>query len=291
MTNPPAIDFSHARTIAFQGEHGAFSDLACRTVFPDLETLPCHSFEEAFGAVRVGRADLAMIAVENSLAGRVADVHHLLPEGGLYIVGEHYQPVRHQLLANRDASLETIRTVHTHIHALGQCRRRIAELKLRPVVAADTAGAAAELAAHPDPSKAVIASRLAAEIYDLQILEQDVEDADHNTTRFMVLSRERSDFPVSDAPSITTFVFQVRSVPAALYKALGGFATNGINLTRLESYMLNGHFVATQFFADAEGHPEQPGMKLAFEELDFFTERVKVLGTYPAHSYRAESQR
>ncbi|MEZ5668233.1 MAG: prephenate dehydratase [Alphaproteobacteria bacterium] len=274
------------RTIAFQGAHGAYSDLACRTVFPELETVPCRAFEDAFAAVRTGSADLAMIPVENSLAGRVADVHHLLPDSGLYIIGEHFQPVRHQLLANRGATLETVRSVHTHVHALGQCRRRIAELNLRPVVAADTAGAAAELAEKPDTSRAVIASTLAAELYGLAVLESDIEDAEHNTTRFLVLSRNRSDVAAGNGPAITTFVFQVRSVPAALYKALGGFATNGVNLTRLESYMIGGHFVAAQFFADAEGHPDDPAMRLAFEELDFFTEEVRVLGAYAAHPFR-----
>ena len=279
-----------SRIIAFQGALGANSDVACRIVHPEMETLPCHSFEDAFAAVRTGRAELAMIPIENSIAGRVADVHHLMPESGLFIIGEHFQPIRHQLMANADASLETIRSVHTHVQALGQCRRRIAELKLEPVVAADTAGAAAELAAAPDPTRAVIATTLAAEIYGLKILEQDIEDAEHNTTRFLVLSRDRGHYPVTDAPSITTFVFQVRSVPAALYKALGGFATNGVNLTRLESYMLNGHFVATQFYADAEGHPDHPAMRRAFEELEFFTERFELLGAYSAHPYRDQAK-
>jgi prephenate dehydratase len=240
--------------------------------------------------VRTGKAEQAMIPVENSLAGRVADVHHLLPDSGLFIVGEHFQPVRHQLLGTADATLETIRTVHTHVHALGQCRMRIAALNLRPVVEADTAGAAAKLAAAPDSTQAVIASRLAAELYGLKILEEDVEDADHNTTRFLLLSRKRLDLPLSDRPTITTFVFQVRSVPASLYKALGGFATNGVNLTKLESYMLGGLFVAAQFFADADGHPDHPSMTLAFEELAFFSERVTVLGAYPAHPFRAQAQ-
>lgn len=277
-------------TIAFQGALGANSDVACRIVHPDMRTLPCRSFEDAFAAVRTAQADLAMIPIENSIAGRVADVHHLMPDSGLFIIGEHFQPIRHQLLGNPDASLDSIRSVHTHVHALGQCRRRISELGLEPVIAADTAGAAAELAASPDPTRAVIATTLAAEIYGLKILEQDVEDADYNTTRFLILSRDRADLPPVDAPSITTFVFQVRSVPAALYKALGGFATNGINLTRLESYMLGGDFIATQFYADAEGHPDQPALKLALEELDFFTERFELLGVYPAHAYRRDSR-
>lgn len=278
-----------AGIIAFQGAAGANSDVACRIVHPQMQTLPSRSFEDAFAAVRTGRADLAMIPIENSIAGRVADVHHLMPDSGLFIVGEHFQPIRHQLMANPGASLDSIRSVHTHVHALGQCRRRIAQLGLEPVVAADTAGAAAELAANPDPSRAVIATTLAAEIYGLAILERDIEDAEHNTTRFLILSRDRSDYPVTDAPSITTFIFQVRSVPAALYKALGGFATNGVNLTRLESYMLGGHFIATQFYADAEGHPDQPAMKRAFEELEFFTERFALLGAYPAHPYRTQA--
>lgn len=275
-----------AITIAFQGEAGANSDLACRTAFPGWVSLPCRSFEDAFAAVRDGRADHAMIAVDNSLAGRVADVHHLLPDGGLFIVGEHFQPIHHQLLALPGTKIEDVRTVHSHVHALGQCRRLIARMGVQAVVEADTAGAARRLSEERDPTEAVIATELAADMYGLETLAANVEDADHNTTRFLVMSRQRRDIPVNAGPCLTTFLFQVRSVPAALYKALGGFATNGINLTKLESYLIGGAFVAAQFIADAEGHPDERLFRLALEELQFFTERVSILGTYPADPFR-----
>jgi len=271
--------------ISFQGAPGAYSDLACRRVFPQMRSLPCGQFEDAFAAVREGRARLAMIPIENSLAGRVADIHHLMPDSGLHIIGEHFERVNHHLLAVPGARLDGLRTVKSHLHALGQCRKLIRALGLNPVVAADTAGAAAELAARPDPAVAVIASELAAEIYGLVSLKQNIEDAEHNTTRFLVMSREAVRAPRGQ-PTVTTFVFNVRNVPAALYKALGGFATNGVNMTKLESYMVGGRFAATQFYADVEAHPEDRPLRLALEELVFFTHAVKILGVYPAHPFR-----
>jgi prephenate dehydratase len=275
------------RLVAFQGHPGAYSDLACRSMFPGIKTLPCRSFEDAFAAVAEGRADRAMIPIENSVAGRVADVHHLMPSSGLHIVAEHFQRVNHQLLAPQSASLSTIKLVRSHVHALNQCRKLIRELKLQPEVHADTAGAAAEVAERNDPSEAAIASALAGEVHGLKTLRADVEDAPHNTTRFLVLSRVADIPDAADSSCITTFVFRVRNVPAALYKALGGFATNGVNLTKLESYMVGGHFSATEFYADAEGHPDERRMRLALEELKFFTREIKVLGVYPASAFRA----
>ena len=273
------------QTIAFQGAPGAYSDLACRHVFPDMATLPCLAFEDAFAAVGEGRAALAMIPIENSVAGRVADVHHLMPGSGLYIIGEHFDPVHHHLLALPGASLDRIRSVRSHVHALGQCRNFIREHGLQPVVRADTAGSAAEIKKLGDPTVAAIASELAGETYGLVSLAQNIEDAEHNTTRFLVLSRQAERAP-RGRPAVTTFVFNVRNVPAALYKALGGFATNGINMTKLESYMVGGQFTATQFYADVEAHPDDRPLKLALEELEFFSTEVKILGVYPAHPLR-----
>jgi prephenate dehydratase len=273
-------------SIAFQGQPGAYSHLACRQAMPDHEPLPCESFEDAFEAVALGRAAFGMIPIENSLAGRVADVHHLLPETDLHIVAEHFQPVRHCLLAPKGASKAGIRAVHSHVHALGQCRRYLRENKLAPHVHADTAGAAADVARKGDPTEAAIASSLAAEIYGLEVIESAIEDAHHNTTRFVVLAKEPADPDPESGPVMTSFVFQVRNVPAALFKALGGFATNRVNMVKLESYMLDGSFSATQFYADIEGHPDNPGVRMAFEELGFFSRRVKVLGVYPANPFR-----
>ena len=274
------------RTIAFQGALGAYSDLACRRVFPDMTTLPCNQFEDAFAAVRESRAALAMIPIENSVAGRVADIHHLMPTAGLHIIAEWFLPIRNQLMAPKGASLKTIKTVQSHVMALGQCRNIIRELKLKPAVAADTAGSAREVAEAKDPSRAAIASRLAAEIYGLEILKENVEDESHSTTRFVVLSREKKWAEPGRGKVITTFVFRVRNVPAALYKALGGFATNGVNMTKLESYMVGGNFFATQFYADVEGHPDDRALVFALEELAFFSKELTVLGVYPAHPFR-----
>lgn len=274
------------RLVAFQGEPGAYSDLAARSVFPGIATLPCRVFEDAFAAVADGTADRALIPVENSVAGRVADVHHLMPGSGLHIVAEHFQRVNHWLLAPKGASLADVKYVHSHIQALQQCRAALRRHGLEPVAHVDTAGAAAEIARRADPAHAAIASALAAEIYSLDTLLSDIEDAAHNTTRFLVLSRTPQLPDPEDGPCLTTFVFRVRNVPAALYKALGGFATNGVNLSKIESYMIDGRFVAAQFYADAEGHPDQRGMRLALEELSFFTREIRILGTYPASPFR-----
>jgi len=272
--------------IAFQGEPGAYSDLACRTAYPSMTTLPCPTFEAAIEAVREGKAELAMLPCENSLAGRVPDIHHFLPESGLFVVGEHFQRVEHCLLGLKGVSLSQVRRAHSHTVALGQVRNLLRELNLEPVVEADTAGSARMIAQWGRPEEAAIASSLAAEIYGLDILRANVEDAAHNTTRFYVAARQ----PVHPDPAtpdlITTLVFRVRNVPAALYKALGGFATNGVNMTKLESYMINGQFSATQFLCDVDGHPEQPGLRHALDELEFFSTRVRVLGVYPAAPFR-----
>src|ERR1700730_1413513 len=273
--------------IVFQGEPGANSHLASREVYPDYEAVPCPTFEDAFAAIGSREAALGMIPIENSVAGRVADIHHLMPDSGLHIVAEHFMPVRHQLLAPKGTRLEEIKTVESHVHALGQCRKIIRQLGIKPVVAADTAGSAREVAEAGDKTRAAIASRLAAEIYGLDILAEDIEDEDHNTTRFIVLSREARWASNDGGRVITTFLFRVRNVPAALYKALGGFATNGVNMTKIESYMIEGNFFATQFYADVEGHPEDRRLVFAFEELAFYSKEMKILGVYAAHRFRA----
>lgn len=275
-----------SRTIAFQGAPGAYSDLACRNARPELSTLPCRSFEDTIAAVHNGQATFAMIPIENSVAGRVADIHNLLPSSGLYIIGEHYQRVNHFLLGLKGAHLHQITHVHSHIHALNQCRKLIRELGLEAMVRLDTAGAAAEIAAAGDPSQAVIASELAGAIYGLVTLRANIEDAAHNTTRFLIMAKEPIVPHPKSGPTMTSFVFRVRNVPAALYKALGGFATNGINITKIESYLVGGRFNAAQFYVEVEGHPEHPNMKFAFEELDFFTHEVRTLGVFPQHQYR-----
>ena len=274
--------------VAFQGEMGANSHIAINEVVPSATPLPCATFEDVFAAVASGAAPLAMIPIENSLAGRVSDIYHLLPVAGLSIIGEHFLPIRHQLLGVPGATLADLRTVESHVMALGQCRAAIRRLGLTPIVAADTAGSAREVADVGDLSRAAIASELAARTYGLTVLESNVEDADHNTTRFLLLAREAEDIDPADGPLITTLVFRVRNVPAALYKALGGFATNGVNMTKLESYMLDGEFTATQFLCDVDGHPEQPGLRRALEELQFFSRETRLLGVYPAHPFRKE---
>jgi prephenate dehydratase len=276
--------------IAFQGVPGAYSEAACRTVYPDLETLPCDSFEDAFAAVAEKRARYAMIPIDNSVAGRVADVHSLMPRSGLHVIGEHFQRINHCLLAPKGATLAGLKTVYSHVHALGQCRAIIRELGLKAVVAADTAGAAKEVAERGDVTRAAIASALAGETYGLDVLKADIEDADHNTTRFVVLAREAIDPDPRRGTVITSFVFRVRNVPAALYKAMGGFATNGVNMTKLESYMVGGRFTATEFYADVEGHPQDRNLKQALEELSFFSREVRILGVYPAHPYRFQAE-
>ncbi|MCE2510763.1 MAG: prephenate dehydratase [Alphaproteobacteria bacterium] len=277
-----------AKTIAFQGARGAYSDLACRTAHPEMTPLASASFEEAFAAVEEGRAKFAMLPIENSQAGRVADIHLLFPHSTLHIVGEYFQRVRHCLLAPKGATLAGLKRVYSHVQALSQCRRTVRELGLTPVVTADTAAAAAEVAEAGDPGTAAIASELAAEIYGLDILKRDLEDADHNTTRFVLLAKEPADPDPDAGVVITSFIFSVRNVAAALYKALGGFATNGVNMLKLESYMVDGNFTSTQFYAEIEGHPNQENVRLAFEELGFISREVKLLGVYPANAFRRE---
>ncbi|MCW8914365.1 MAG: prephenate dehydratase [Magnetovibrio sp.] len=275
-------------TIAFQGEPGANSDMACRAVYPDMKTLACYSFEDAFAAVHEGRARLAMIPIDNSVAGRVADIHHLLPGSNLHIVGEHFQRIDHHLLAVKGAKIEDLTHVHSHVHALNQCRGIIKELGLEPVVHADTAGAAHMISEQSDVSQGAIASQLAGEIYGLEDLRANIEDAEHNTTRFLIMAAEPAVPAQGNGKVMTSFVFRVQSIPAALYKALGGFATNGVNMTKLESYIIDGSFQAAQFYAEVEGHPDERAMQLAFDELEHFTHEVKIMGTYPAASFRDE---
>ena len=272
--------------ISFQGIPGAYSDLACRSAYPGMPTLPCHTFEQAIDAVRSGRAELAMLACENSLAGRVPDIHMLLPGSGLFIVAEHFQRVEHCLLATRGTRLDQVQRIHSHAVALGQVRGILKELGAEAVIEADTAGSAKMVADWNRPEDAAVASSLAAEIYGLDVLRANVEDAAHNTTRFYVAARKPGP-ATSDTPGLmTTFVFRVRNVPAALYKALGGFATNGVNMSRLESYMLDGQFTATQFMCDVDGHPEQPALRRALDELAFFSRETKVLGVYERAKFR-----
>ncbi|SER86942.1 prephenate dehydratase [Rhizobium sp. NFR03] len=274
--------------ISFQGEYGANSDMASRDMFPTMDPLPCQTFEDAFLAVENGEADLAMIPIENTIAGRVADIHHLLPESRLHIIGEYFMPIRFQLMVLPGVARSEIRTVHSHIHALGQCRKIVRANGWKPVVAGDTAGAAKLVAETGDRSMAALAPRLAADLYKLDIVAENVEDTENNVTRFVVLSRDEK--PIRREAEgdliVTTFVFNVRNIPAALYKALGGFATNGINMTKLESYQIGGKFIATQFYADIDGHPDDANVKRALEELRFFSEKVRILGSYPAHPMR-----
>lgn len=272
--------------IVYQGESGAYSHLACQAYFPNHTPMPCASFASAFARVRDGEAQLAMIPVENTVAGRVSDIYHLLPQGGLHIVGERYLAVHHQLLGIKGAKKEDIKTARSHPMALGQVRKKLLEWNIRSVADVDTAGAARKVAEEGDKSVAAVASKLSAETYDLDILAENIEDESHNTTRFLILSPNPIMPIQTDGPVVTSFVFKVRSVASALYKALGGFATNGINMTKLESYMVGGSFQAAQFYADVEGHPDSPAMRHALEELAFFSENLTILGTYPADSSR-----
>jgi len=275
-----------SKIIVYQGEPGAYSNLACAAHYPDYTPRPCPSFAAAFAAVKSGEAQIAMIPVENTVAGRVSDIYHLLPEGGLYIIGEEYLPVHHQLLTLPGAKLSEIKTARSHPMALGQVRKRLADMGIVPVVDVDTAGAARAVSEQTDTSVAAIASTLAGEIYGLKVAAGNIEDAAHNTTRFIILAPKPLDISAHTGPVVTSLVFKVKSVPSALYKALGGFATNSINITKLESYMVGGSFSAAQFYADVEGHPDNISMRHALDELTFFCEKVTLLGTYPAHKNR-----
>ena len=280
------------KKIAFQGELGANSHIACRETHPELEPMPCATFEDVFQAAASGEADLAMIPVENSIAGRVADIHHLLPTSPLTIVAEHFMPIRFQLMGLPGAKIEEIKAAHSHIMALGQCRNFLRSRGIQARTTGDTAGAAREVKEAGDRTHAAIAPRLAAEVYGLDILAENIEDAAHNTTRFVIMSREPLALPKSAAANwVTAFVFRVRNVPAALYKAMGGFATNSVNMTKLESYQIGGSFSATQFYSEVDGHPDDPAVQRALDELGFFSSEVRHLGVFPAHPYRRSAAR
>ncbi|EJF91279.1 prephenate dehydratase [Bartonella tamiae] len=275
--------------ISFQGDFGANSDTACRNMFPAMDPLPCPTFEDALNAVETGQADLGMIPIENTLAGRVADIHHLLPQTTLHIVGEYFLPIHFQLMVLPGVKREEIKTIHSHIHALGQCRKIIRESNWQGIVAGDTAGAAKMIKESGTRSQAALAPKLAADLYGLEIIDHNVEDEAHNITRFVVLSQTKkwAPKPQKNEKIMTSFLFRVRNVPAALYKAMGGFATNGVNMTKLESYQIGGSFHATQFFVDIEGHPDDPMVKLALEELAFFSAEIRIVGVYPASLERS----
>ena len=275
------------RKISFQGAKGANSEIAIRKVYGnDTEAIPCDTFEDAFNTLNKGEADLAMIPIENTLAGRVADIHHILPNSNTFIIGEYFLPIRFDLMALPGVKLDEIKTVYSHVHGLGQCRNIIRKNDWKAIVGGDTAGSAKLVSEGSDRTAAALAPALAAKIYELETLAQNVEDSENNTTRFVILSRDANWAKAGNGEVITTFLFQVRNIPAALYKAMGGFATNGINMTKLESYQLGGAFTATQFYADVVGHPDDTNLKLAFEELEFFTDEFKILGVYPSAKMR-----
>ena len=278
------------RRIAYQGEPGANSHQVCLQHYPEAEALACASFEDVFAAVEGEDERRPGDDPDRQLDRRPGGRHPPLPARtpGLHIVAEHFLRIRFHLLGIPGAKLDEIKTVHSHVHALGQCRKIIREHDLTPVISGDTAGAAREVVEAADPTQAAISPPLAAEIYGLEVLAEDVEDEDHNTTRFVVLSRELVEAEPGNGPVVTSFIFNVRNLPAALYKALGGFATNGVNMTKLESYMVGGEFTATQFLAEVDGHPSDVGLAHALEELAFFTTDVKILGVYPADPFRAE---
>jgi prephenate dehydratase len=276
-----------AKRIAFQGEPGAYANLAAREAVPHAVAVPRPTFEDAVEAVKSGETDLAIIPVENSLIGRIADIHHLLPDSGLHIVGEHFLPIRHQLLGLKTATLEAITDVYSQVPALAQCRGIIRRRKLRAHHWYDTAGSAKHVAELGDVHAGAIASVLAGEIYGLKVLAPDVEDEHHNATRFLIMARDL-ETPPKEGRIVTTLLFQVKNAPAALYKALGAFATNSVNITKLESYQLSGSFNATQFYADIQGHPDAPNVRQALEELRFQTAKMTVMGVYPASPFRED---
>ncbi|HHC29083.1 MAG TPA: prephenate dehydratase, partial [Rhodobacterales bacterium] len=268
--------------IAFQGEPGAYSHEACREARPGMEVIPCATFEEAIAAVREGKADQAMLPVENSTYGRVDDINRLLPESGLHILDEAFVRVRISLLGLPGARLDDIKHVRAHLVLLPQSANFLKAHGIRGHAFADSAGAAKMLAEAKTPGEGVLASDLAAEIYGLDVLARDIEDHGHNTTRFVIMGRELDLRRRGNDGMMTTFVFEVRNIPAALYKAMGGFATNGVNMTKLESYMIDGSFTATRFYADIEGHPDDRSVQLALDELAYFTNNLDILGVYPA---------
>ena len=277
----------NAKWIAFQGEPGAYANLAAREAVPHAQAVPKPTFEGAIEAVKSADTDLCIIPVENSLIGRIADIHHLLPDSGLHIVGEHFLPIRHQLLGLKTATLEGVTDVYSHSPALAQCRNIIKDRNLTAHHWYDTAGSAKHIAEKNDPKLAAIASTLAAEVYGLKVLKADVEDEHHNMTRFLIMSATPEDAP-DNGKVVTSVVFRVKNVPAALYKAMGGFATNNVNITKLESYQLGGSFNATQFYADIQGHPDNPAVMRALEELSFFCSRLVIMGVYPASPMRED---
>ncbi|MBI1214574.1 MAG: prephenate dehydratase [Alphaproteobacteria bacterium] len=278
---------SASEKIAFQGKPGAYSHMACNTAYPKMEPLPCPTFADAFDAVDKGRAKYAMIPIDNSIAGRVADIHQLLPRAKLSIVAENFIPVHHCLLGVPGAKLEDIKTVFSHVHALPQCREFIAKMKLKPVVFEDTASSALKVAEEKDKTQAAIASELAGALYGLKVLKKNIEDESGNTTRFIVLAK-KAEMPEKKKGQryLTSLLFQVRNIPAALYKALGGFSTNGINITKLESYLAGNKFHSALFYCEFEGHPDDVAFQHAIDELRFFAADIRMLGTYPLHSYR-----
>ncbi|KZK87269.1 prephenate dehydratase [Pseudovibrio ascidiaceicola] len=277
---------SDQRKVVFQGEVGANSHMACNAVYPEYQAIPCATFEDCFHAIETGEAELGMIPIENSVAGRVADIHHLLPRSNLHIIGEYFMPIRFQLMGIKGTKLEELKSVQSHIMGLGQCRNFIRDHNLKPIIGADTAGSARQVVEGGDKTIGAFAPELAADVYGLDILARDCEDAAHNTTRFVILSREKKQTANTGQPIITTFIFRVRNVSAALYKGLGGFATNNVNMTKLESYQLEGQFFASMFYADIEGHPEEPNVALALEELAFYSTELNILGVYNASPFR-----
>lgn len=272
--------------IAYQGRPGAYSHMACKKAYPDCEPIPCETFEEVFEKTSKDFTDMAFIPIENSLAGRVADIHNLLPKSTLVIVGEFFHKIRHQLLCCKDSSIGDIKVAESHFHALAQCRKFLIKHNIKPVLSSDTAGAAELVALSGEKHRAAIASELAGEIYNLKIIEKNIEDAQHNTTRFLIMKSKLDEEKKEDIPYITSFIFSVRNISSALYKALGGFSSNKVNMLKIESYMVDGSFTATQFYVDIEGHTQDENVKLAFEELGFFSKEVKILGSYPADPFR-----
>lgn len=273
-------------TVAYQGEPGSNSATAAHALFPEGHEFPCTGFEQALDAVTLGTADVAVIPVDNSAAGRVADVHHLLPESGLFIVAEYFLAIRFDLMAVPGTTLDQVECVRSHVHALGQCRKVLREGDWRTIVSDDTAGAAREVAELGDPRHAALAPPAAAQLYGLDVLRSEVEDDPDNTTRFVVLSRDSALTPDTGEPTMTSLFFCVRNIPSALYKALGGFASNAVNLTKIESYQIGAGLNPSRFYVEVEGHPDEPRVALALQELRFFSSEVRLLGTYPAHPHR-----